>query len=172
MDRWHIALIEPQSEQIASRVLRSRGYDAYWPKFPKKVRKGHGAIKIQMRPMFPGYMFVNESPQGWFWLHNAPGVRTNGGLLKTEDGYAVLPQGEIDRILETESTLINQIVNVRKYTPFAVGDTVRVTGGAFAGRYATIETLDDHQRIALLMDIFGRKSRVFAASEHLSPLQG
>jgi len=173
MDRWHIALIEPQSEQIASRALRARGYDAYWPKFPKKTRKRYGVHELRMRPMFPGYMFVNESIRGWDGLRTAPGVRIGQSLL-IDPGtgrLAVLPTGEIERIGETEKRLIDQIINPPpRSLPYGVGDTVRVTGGVFSGFYATIETLDDEERIALLMDIFGRKSRVFASHEHLSAL--
>lgn len=171
MDRWHVALIEPQSEQIASRVLRARGYEVYHPTFPKPRRwggVGSKAIKMMMRPMFPGYLFVNESVQGWHWLRSTPGVRKSTSLLMINDTYAVLPEGEIQRIAETQKRLVNQIVNAKKYTPFAVGDIVRVTGGPFAGFYATIETLDDHERIALLMDIFRRKSRVFASHNQIA----
>jgi transcription antitermination factor NusG len=46
---------------------------------------------------------------------------------------------------------------------------VRVTDGAFVGFYANIETLDDEERIALLMDIFGRPTRVYASHDQLAP---
>src|SRR5882757_4837726 len=133
VERWHIALIEPQSEAIACRILRARGYEIYYPALPKAVHKSYGVHRMTMRPMFPGYMFVNESPRGWEWLRTAPGVRTFNCLLMINGRYAVLPCGEIGRIAEKEKQLITQIVNPPpRELPYGVGDTVRVTGGPFA----------------------------------------
>jgi len=100
-------------------------------------------------------------------------IRTYGSLLidSATARLAVLPAGEIDRIAEAERRLIHQILNPPpRELPYQVGDPVRVTGGAFAGFYANIETLDDEERIALLMDIFGRQTRIFASHEHLAAI--
>jgi len=168
-DRWHIALIEPQRERISCHVLRQRGYEVYYPAFPKKTTRGQGAIRTEMRPFFPGYMFVNQSPRGWEWLRTAPGVRTFNSLLMINGRYAILPDGEIQRIAEKEEGLIHQILHPPPRTlPYAVGDQVKVIDGPFGGWLATIETLDDEERISLLMDIFGRESRVFASHTQLA----
>lgn len=169
MTQWHIALIEPQAERIACHVLRARGYEVYYPAFPKKYDRYYGHVRITYRPMFPGYMFVNQSRRGWEMLRTAPGVRTHNSLLMINGRYAVLPDDEIERIAAKETELTNKILNPPpRELPYKVGDRVLVTDGAFADHYATIETLDDEERIALLMDIFGRETRVFASSLQLA----
>src|SRR5262252_4040113 len=100
-ERWHIALIEPQSERMAAHVLRARGYDVYYPAFPKKTEPYYGVTRILMKPMFPGYMFVNESLKGWDLLRTTPGVRTTKPFLIVNGRIAILPEGEIERIAET-----------------------------------------------------------------------
>jgi len=183
VERWHIAMMEPYATGLserddgwdanACRILRRRGYEVYYPAFPKKTHTTHRVMRMIMRPMFPGYLFVNESAIGWDWLRTTPGIRTYGSLLidSATARLAVLPPGEIDRIAEAERRLIHQILNPPpRELPYEVGDTVRVTGGAFAGFYANIETLDDEERIALLMDIFGAPRRVFASHEHLAAI--
>lgn len=180
---WHIALLEPSETQFSldecdlwenrvARILRCRGYEAYYPAIPRKTHKRHRIARIAVGPMFPGYMLVRESPRGWDMLRTTPGIRSRNSLLlnPATGRLAVLPEDEIWRIAEIEFKLMDQELNPpKKVLPYKVGDRVRVTGGPFEGRYAKIETLDDNERIALLMDIFGRESRVYASSGHLAP---
>lgn len=186
VERWHIAMMEPYATGLserddgwdanACRILRRRGYEVYYPAFPKKTHTTHRVMRMIMRPMFPGYLFVNESAIGWDWLRTTPGIRTYQSLLidSATGRLAVLPSGEIDRIMAAETRLKDQILNPPpRELPFKVGDRVMFTGGAFAESkdpYATIETLDDEERIALLKDIFGAPRRVFASHEHLAAI--
>jgi transcriptional antiterminator RfaH len=181
---WHIALIEPRATQLTQddqgewasntqRILRNRGFEVYYPAFPVNTHKAHRVIRRIMRPMFPGYLFVKVSLHGWGWeaLRTAPGIRTFHSLFMINNRYAVLPPGEIEKIAAKEKELMDQFVKPPpKELPYKVGDQVRVVGGAFEDRYAMIETLDDQERIALLLDIFGRPTRVFASHEQLAAL--
>jgi len=173
--RWHVALMEPRAARLTQdaegkwgstpeRVLRARGYEVYYPALPQNVHKSYGTIKLMMRPMFPGYMFVNQSSSGWEALRTTPGMRTVDSLLMVDGHFAVLPDGEIDRIAAKERELSAPKL------PYNVGDTVQVVDGPWRGLYGEIETLDDASRIALLMDIFRRKVRVFTTHEHLSAI--
>jgi transcriptional antiterminator RfaH len=47
------------------------------------------------------------------------------------------------------------------------GDQVNVLKGPFANFIATIETYDTDQRIYILMDLMGRKTRIQAAVKDL-----
>lgn len=180
MERWHIALLEPRAFGLTrddhgewasntQRILRNRGYEVCYPGLPAKFTRGQGAVEMKMRPMFPGYLFVNEPAQGWELLRTTPGVRTFHSLLMINGRYAVLPIGEIYRINARAEELIDQILNPPpRELPFGIGDTVKVIDGAFSGWLAKIETLDDDERIALLMDIFGRQTRVYASWSQLA----
>jgi len=186
VERWHIAMMEPYATGLserddgwdanACRILRWRGYEVYYPAFPKKTHTTHRVTRTIMRPMFPGYVFVNESASGWHWLRTTPGIRTYGSLLidSATARLAVLPLGEIDRILAAEKRLIHQILNPPPpELPYKVGDRVRVADERFAGcadPYGTIETLDEEERIAVLINIFGRPTRAYVSHEHLAAL--
>jgi transcriptional antiterminator RfaH len=177
---WHIVLFEPRANCMTqdddgewastpTRILRARGYEIFYPAFPRKTERHYGITRMTMRPMFPGYGFVCESPRGWEALRTTPGVRTINSLLMINGRFAVLPEGEIDRIAAKQNQLIHEALNPAPVElDYGVGDTVRVTAGAFQDRYAKIEALDDQERIALLMDIFGRPTRVYASHDQLA----
>lgn len=181
---WHIALLEPYAfplrldehdlwENRVARVLRTRGYEAYYPGIPRQTHKNHRVPRMGMEPMFPGYMLVKEGTDGWGWeaLRTTPGIRHQSLLINPASGkLAVLPDEEFWRIAEIELRRIDQMLNPpKRQFPYKVGDRIKVTGGAFAGYYAKIEELDGDERVALLMNIFGRESRVYASHEQLAP---
>ena len=179
--KWHVALMEPRAARLSqgaegewgsapARALRARGYEVYYPAFPQKVNKSYNVIKLVMRPMFPGYMFVNQSLKGWEALRTTPGMRAVNTLLMVDGHLAVLPDGEIDRIAAKERELLSRAISPQTVLPYEVGDTVRIVDGPWQGFYGEIENLDDSGRITLLMDIFRRKARVFTSHKHLSAI--
>src|SRR5215475_15911487 len=89
--RWHVALMEPRAARLAQdaegkwgstpeRVLRARGYEVYYPAFPK-AQKRYGLIELKMYALFPGYIFVTAAPHGWEALRMTPGMHTFSPLL-------------------------------------------------------------------------------------------
>lgn len=171
-NRWHIALTEPQRERTATVNLMAWGYEVYCPTFRKVAGSGGGGAKRQVdRPLFPGYLFVRESPDGWTSLRHASGIRQVHSLLMINGDYAMLPEDEVLAVRAVEDRLMYQWLNPDARVPrLHVGDRVQVTEGALTGRYARIETLDDDERIGLLMSIFGREARVFASPEQLAAI--
>jgi len=168
---WHIALTEPGADRIAAEALRNRCYLVYRPILPIMVRHGRGRLRSVMKSMFPGYLFVIDNQVGsWERLRNAVGVRAFGSLLMINGHLAILENGIIEMIKATEQRLCTETMKREKVNvPFHVGETVRIEDGPFVGLFGNIETLDDMQRICLLMSLFGRESRVFVPLEHLLP---
>lgn len=180
---WHIAMLQPQATQFSldehdlwesrvARILRARGYQVYYPGIPRTTHQRHRLPRIALAPMFPGYLFVRSHPRGWDMLRTTPGIRLGQSLLinPATGRLAVLSDDEFWRIAEIELIKMDQALNPpKKELPYKIGDRVRVTGGPFEGRWANIETLDDNERIGLLLDIFGRQTRVLASPDWLAP---
>lgn len=168
---WHIALAESNREALAVAALRGRQYEVYCPWLPKKTHRTHRVVRTIMRPMFPGYIFVNEAPFGWEPLRITPGIRVTKSLMMVSGHYAVLGDAVIQAIAAKEGEEFARIANPKPKTlPYKAGDVVKIVDGPFKGFFAKIETLDDEARIALLMSLLGRESRVFATHEHLAPI--
>ena len=48
---------------------------------------------------------------------------------------------------------------------FSPGDKVRITEGAFTDNLALVEGVSDHERVAVLLDLLGRKVRVLVGAD-------
>ena len=162
MNHWHIALTEDSRYDLdTAEALRDRGYLVYNPRCPRKVYWGRNRYVRRVRAMFPGYLFVDEPVgQNWRRLETCPGIRPKNSLLHNGEGYRILPSGSYEEIRKTEISLMRQIDENSAPPPFPVGSEVFIQSGPFAGYFARVGDLDDTAAVGLLLDIFGRESRV------------
>lgn len=169
MHRWHIALTENSSRDLeTAEALRDRGYLVFNPRCPKRVYWGRNRFVRRVRPMFPGYLFVDEPiAQGWRRLQTCPGVRTTHSLMQGAEGYAVLPIEAYHEMRRVEISLMNPIDSSGRERQFQPGSDVFIRSGPFAGFFARVGDLDDGESVELLLSIFGRESRTFISPVHL-----
>ena len=132
---WFLLQYKPNSYRLALRNLHRQGFETFLPM--QDVTQRHSTKFVQQRrPLFPGYMFVS------FALDTAPWHKINSTVgvarLVSFDGQpkALLPD------------------------QFALGNELQVMSGPFAEYVATIETIDAEQRIWLLMEFMGQKTRM------------
>ena len=114
------------------------------------------------RPLFPSYMFItfDKSKSNWSRINNTYGVKrliTFNSILKS------IPTTVIDNLM-IRCDLIGRILPVQKLTK---GDQVKVLKGPFANFIATVETHETDQRIWILTDLMGRKTKIQAPMEDL-----
>ena len=132
---WFLLQYKPNSHRLALRNLHRQGFETFLP--TQDVTQRHSTKFVQQRrPLFPGYMFVS------FALDTAPWRKINSTVgvarLVSFDGQPkALPPDQ-----------------------FAPGDELQVMSGPFAEYVATIETIDAEQRIWLLMEFMGQKTRM------------
>ena len=72
---WYLVHCKPNSEQIAFRNLRNQGFSAFLP-LQKLTKRKSISFQAQVRPLFPGYMFVAQNPNAGQWrkINNTRGV--------------------------------------------------------------------------------------------------
>lgn len=153
---WYVVQTHVNAEAKAARNLTRQGFEIYVPRYLK--RRSH-ARKIERvaAPLFPRYLFVrvDMATQRWRSIQSTSGVShlvANGpdpipvqhdvlGLLKAredEDGFITLD-----------------------WRPkFSLGEKVRVLAGVFADNLGLFDGSGDRDRVAVLLDILGRKVRV------------
>lgn len=176
--RWHVLLCDPMRELVASKRLRRMGLDCYVPTITRTTtgRSRNGATRKPrevVRSMFPGYLFLAlNSAWSFGELYRVPGLRTGeqrttSPFLRINGAPATISDDSIELIRNVEAAIADPTNPIG--APFKVGDAVQMTTGPFEGKLMRVVEMSDSKRIELLMDMLGRKVRVFAAAGQIEP---
>lgn len=154
--RWFVVQTQARSEVTASRHLERQGFETYLPRYLKRRRHARRIDTIAM-PLFPRYLFVSVDmrSQRWRSVQSTVGVSrliTNGG-----EPLAMV-ESVIDALRRREDA--SGFIQFNPAPSFSVGDRIRVTSGAFADTLGLFEGCDDRARVAVLLNLLGRKVRV------------
>jgi transcriptional antiterminator RfaH len=154
--RWYVAQTHPHAETKASLHLRRQGFDVYLPRYLKQRRHARRVEKIAA-PLFPSYLFVtiDIATQRWLSIDSTFGVTR---LVRVGDRPAPVPQSVIDALKGRENSA--GIVQLDRRPRFLPGEKIRVVGGAFCDCYGLYEGMSARERVAILLDLLGRKVRV------------
>jgi transcriptional antiterminator RfaH len=153
---WYVVQTHPHVETKAALHLERQGYSIYLPRYLKRRRHAR-RTEIIHAPLFPSYLFVmiDMIRQRWRPIQSTIGVSR---LICRGDEPAVLPDAVIDELQRRHNEAGYVQLDLRpKYTR---GDNIRIVEGAFAGCFGLYEGMADHERVAILLDLLGRKVRV------------
>jgi transcriptional antiterminator RfaH len=154
----------PHVEVRTAAHLERQGYSIYLPRYLKRRRHAR-RIEIVPAPLFPTYLFVMiEMPrQRWRPIKSTIGVSR---LVCRGDEPAVLPAAIIGELQSRHNDAGFVQLDLRsKFTP---GDAIRIVEGAFAGCFGLYESMADRERVAILLDLLGRKVRVVLDGEAIA----
>jgi transcriptional antiterminator RfaH len=153
--QWFVVQTRPNSERRAVAHLNRQGFEVYFPVYLKR-RSHAGKIDMVEAPLFPRYLFISIDLDSQPWRS----IRSTFGVVQLVchgDRPAPLA-GEIIadlRSREDERGLVRF-----GSTAFRPGERVRVAGGAFADHVGRFDSMGDGERVAVLLDLLGRKVRV------------
>jgi transcriptional antiterminator RfaH len=161
---WAVVNTHPHKERLALENLDRQAYRTYCPVLRRRIGRGARAKDV-LRPLFPGYVFVQVSGgrANWRPIMSTYGVRS---LILSGDRVGMIEDRFIVGLKQREV----QGIIARPPKPFAVGELVTISGGAFDGLIATIVSMDDKDRLVVLMDLLNRPVKVRLESARLSPV--
>ena len=155
-DAWYVVQTQVNAEAKAARNLVRQGFEIYLPRYLK--RRSH-ARKIEKvpAPLFPRYLFVriDMATQRWRSIQSTFGVSR---LVCNGSDPAPVAQQVLGALKAREDESGYVRLDVRP--KFALGEKVRVLAGVFAENLGLFDGLADRDRIAILLDLLGRKVRV------------
>ena len=158
--KWYVAQTHAHAEAKAALNLRRQGYAVFFPRYRKRRRHAR-RIEIVSAPLFPRYVFVlvDRAKQRWRAIGSTFGV---AHLVCHGDGPTVVPDKVIAELREREDSqgLVN--LDSPMFTP---GARVRVRSGAFGDSLGQFDGMTDRERVAVLLDLLGRKVRVVMGVE-------
>ena len=152
---WFVAQLKPNGFVTARLNLRKQGYRVFMPMRQTEVRHAR-KVKTVTRPFFPGYIFVSFDPNvtQWRTINSTYGVNSliMGGANSPQIAPVDLMQSLLARCGDGDLILPPEIL--------APGNVVKVVNGPFKDIVATVEALSSNARIAVLLDLMGRTTRV------------
>ena len=151
---WFILQYKSNAHLLAKKNLNQQGFDTFLPVYDCTTRKSSRFINTS-QPLFPGYMFVtfDRAKSQWHKINNTYGVSrliTFNSILKS------IPTAAIENLME-RCDLSGRLKPIKKLSR---GDQVKITRGPFASFFACVETYETNQRIWVLIDLMGRKTKI------------
>ncbi|WP_298363173.1 transcriptional activator RfaH [uncultured Bradyrhizobium sp.] len=158
---WYVVQTQVNAEVKAAANLERQGFSIYFPRYMK--RRSHARkVETVPRPLFPRYLFVgiDVESQRWRAVQSTLGV---SHLVCVGDRPAVVEHGVIDALKSREDEA--GFITLVRRAAFSPGDTVRIVDGAFVDSLALVENASDHHRVAVLLNLLGRKVRVLVGAD-------
>jgi transcriptional antiterminator RfaH len=154
--RWYVVQAHPHCEGKAVWHLGRQGFDAYLPRYEKRRRHAR-RIETVAAPLFPRYLFVaiDVASQRWRSIQSTIGVSR---LVCNGDDPAVLADAVVDGLRGREDA--RGFVRLDPRPRFAIGERVRIVDGIFASSLGLFDGITDGERVAVLLELLGRKVRV------------
>ncbi len=162
--RWYVVQTHPHAEAKAVLHLRRQGYCAYLPRYRKRRRHAR-RVDVVAAPLFPGYLFVaiDVTMQRWRSIQSTIGVSR---LLCHGDEPIAIENDVIDQLRSREDGKGMIELDIR--SNFTRGDKLRILDGVFTACLGLYEGMTDQERVAVLLDLFGRKVRVYLDAESVA----
>jgi transcriptional antiterminator RfaH len=162
--RWYVVQTHAHGEAKAASHLVRQGYSIYLPRYLKRRRHARRTEVVAM-PLFPRYLFVaiDRTTQRWRSIQSTIGVMH---LVCNGEEPACLADSVIAELQgrEDERGFVHLDVRPR----LSPGDKIRVVDGVFSTCLGLFEGMTDRERVAILLDLLGRKVRVVLAGESIA----
>ena len=160
---WFILQFKSNSHHLAAKNLNRQGFETFLPLHDATSRRLSRFINTS-KPLFPGYMFIkfDRAENEWHKINSTYGVSrliTFNSILKS------IPTILVDHLMKRYD-LSGKLLPIKKLKK---GDQVTVLNGPFANFIATVEEYEADQRIWILMDLMGRKTKIHTSSDALQP---
>lgn len=164
-DSFVVRTQQNRERWAAENVFRA-GFAYYLPQVRETVRVVHRGVRrreFQVKPLFPGYLFVSAEGGQWHDLLKAFGVLA---IVTTSDKYPAIIRGSVLEAIRALGGSDGNIV-LPKANKLVPGDTARITYGSYAGYTGLVQGTSVSDRQQILLDYMGRKVPFLVREAHL-----
>ena len=159
---WFILQFKSNSHDLAAKNLTRQGFEIFLPLHDTTSRRSSRFMDAS-KPLFPGYMFIrfDRAESKWHKINNTYGVSrliTFNSILKS------IPTTFVDSLM-MRYDLSGKLLPIKKLEK---GDHVTILKGPFTNFIATVEKYEADERICILMDLMGRKTKIQTISDNLT----
>lgn len=159
MDKqWFAIRTKVRREEEAMKHFLRQGFEGYLPRTLVRCCRA-GKIRWEVRPYFPGYLFLHlaRSEQRWTTIRSTIGAI---GAVRFGSHYPPVP-GLLIQMLKDRENDEGLIELDRKPTQvFRPGDHVKVFSGPMQGVEGVFESMRGEDRVIVLLTWLSRQVRV------------
>ncbi len=159
--KWYVVQTRPNAESKAATHLERQGFATYLPRYCKQRRHARRTDAV-IAPLFPRYLFVEVDigVQRWRSIYSTIGVSR---LICNGDVPAPVPGHVLATLKQREDAA--GFIHFDRRPPFRPGDKIRILDGLFGDCLGLYDGMPDRDRVAILLDLLGRKVRVLLNAE-------
>ncbi len=165
MQIWFVVYAQPREEHIAEEHLIRQGYEAYWPRYKKRVSHARKVREVSAS-LFPRYLFVSFDPTTTGWRN----IRSTRGCIDViRNGFdpTPVPTRLVEQIRAREDEA--GCVVLGKQVHFVKGQPLKLKGDAFKGHDLIFATMKDNERVVALFSLLGREFKVEIPITNIAP---
>jgi transcriptional antiterminator RfaH len=167
--RWYLVQCKPNAARIAVRNLENQGFVTFLPLQEITKRKGK-IFQRQIRPLFPGYLFVQIDPDRgpWRQVNSTRGVNR---LVRLGAEPSMVPNKIVEALIARcdKQSILRQTIETQS-SQLQAGNQAQVTKGPFSGFISTISETEPNNRINILIEIMGQTTKVAINADALQPI--
>lgn len=162
--RWYVAQTQPNAEAKAVVHLERQGFSTYLPCYLKRRRHARRVDHVKA-PLFPRYVFIeiDMGVQRWRSIYSTVGVAQ---LIGNADAPIAVPIEVVATLKAREDD--SGLIKLDQRPNFRIGDTIRVMDGVFSDCLGLYDGMPDRDRVAILLDLLGRKVRVVVDADSVT----
>jgi transcription antitermination factor NusG len=151
---WYAVYTRHQHEQVVTKVLSYKGFEAFLPLYGTAHRWGDRTKKLSL-PLFPCYVFLKlktalERPLD---ILTTPGVHS---LVSSAGQPIAIPHAEIDALRQA----VESGSGIEPHPLLKCGEWVRVKSGSLAGIEGILVRKKNLYRLILSVEMLGKAASV------------
>jgi transcription antitermination factor NusG len=147
--KWLIASYKINEVKRVESNLLNQKFDYYLPKIT--IKKTNSCSREEL--LFPGYIFVNTSPENYVALKYTMGIKN---IIKFGNNISCISNEEIESIqMEEEASKINPVA-----PQIQIGKEVLISSGSLVGSIVKICSFPTRERVSVLLNFLGSIRRV------------
>ena len=150
---WFVAKVKPNAHFKAKKNIEKQGFETFLP-LVESTRRASQKFANQLIPLFPGYIFVAFEADNFKWhsINNTFGVNK---LIASENIPMRIPSAFV-HCLKSRCNEDGKLLDIKS---LQVGNKIKVLHGPFTEAVGEIERIDPQNRITILLDMLGQKTK-------------
>ncbi len=153
--KWFAIRTQAMKEALAMLHYQRQGYEVWCPRIRKTVRHAR-KIKKVLRPLFPGYLFLNLAPEERNWVTIASTIGAIGPV-RFGDYYPPVPEWLIQELRNREAEEGFIPMPYDESLGIKPGDRITLTDDNNTEIQGIFQALKGTDRALILIDILKRE---------------